>query len=63
LRSEVPAAAIDTIIELGEGPHGNWQKAHFGQFVDIFDEYFASRTSGGWRLHGLDELPVAFDPC
>jgi hypothetical protein len=34
-------AAIDTIIEQGEGPRGNWQSAHFGQFVKIFDEYFA----------------------
>ncbi|MBV9133647.1 MAG: hypothetical protein JO318_13175, partial [Chloroflexi bacterium] len=34
-------AAIDTIIEQGEGPRGNWQSAHFGQFVNILDEYFA----------------------
>jgi hypothetical protein len=32
-------AAIDTIIEQGEGARGNWRTAHFGQFVHILDEY------------------------
>jgi Ferritin-like len=31
--------AIDTILEQGEGARGNWQNAHFGQFVGILDEY------------------------
>jgi CDGSH-type Zn-finger protein/truncated hemoglobin YjbI/ferredoxin len=31
--------AIDTILEQGEGPRGEWRNAHFGQFVDILDEY------------------------
>jgi CDGSH-type Zn-finger protein/truncated hemoglobin YjbI len=31
--------AIDTILEQGEGPRGDWQNAHFGQFVEILDEY------------------------
>jgi hypothetical protein len=31
--------AIDTILEQGEGARGNWQDAHFGQFVQILDEY------------------------
>ncbi len=31
--------AIDTILEQGEGPRGHWQTAHFGQFVEILDEY------------------------
>ncbi len=31
--------AIDTILEQGEGPRGAWQTAHFGQFVEILDEY------------------------
>ncbi len=31
--------AIDTILEQGEGPRGHWRNAHFGQFVDILDEY------------------------
>jgi hypothetical protein len=32
-------AAIDTIIEQGEGLRGDWRRAHFGQFVNILDEY------------------------
>jgi Ferritin-like len=31
--------AIDTILEQGEGARGNWETAHFGQFVQILDEY------------------------
>jgi len=31
--------AIDTILEQGEGARGDWQTAHFGQFVQILDEY------------------------
>jgi hypothetical protein len=31
--------AIDTILEQGEGARGDWQDAHFGQFVGILEEY------------------------
>jgi hypothetical protein len=31
--------ALDTILEQGEGARGHWQTAHFGQFVQILDEY------------------------
>jgi CDGSH-type Zn-finger protein len=31
--------AIDAILEQGEGPRGDWRNAHFGQFVQILDEY------------------------
>ncbi len=30
--------AIDTILEQGEGPRGDWRDAHFGQFVGILDQ-------------------------
>src|SRR5215471_14862486 len=43
--------AIDEILEQGEGPRGNWKDAHFGQFVEILDEYL--------QLH---EANPAFDP-
>ena len=35
--------AIDEILEQGEGPRGDWQNAHFGQFVAILDEYLRPR--------------------
>jgi CDGSH-type Zn-finger protein/truncated hemoglobin YjbI len=31
--------AIDTILEQGEGARGHWEHAHFGQFVQVLDEY------------------------
>jgi len=31
--------AIDTILEQGEGARGRWEAAHFGQFVQILEEY------------------------
>jgi CDGSH-type Zn-finger protein/truncated hemoglobin YjbI len=31
--------AIGEILEQGEGPRGDWQNAHFGQFVEILDEF------------------------
>jgi CDGSH-type Zn-finger protein len=38
-------AAIDTILEQGEGARGDWQDAHFGQFVEILDEYRQMRKA------------------
>jgi Ferritin-like len=37
--------AIDTILEQGEGARGDWQEAHFGQFVEILDEYRQMREA------------------
>ncbi len=43
--------AIDEILDQGEGPRGDWKEAHFGQFVQILDEYLQLR-----------EANPAFDP-
>ena len=32
-------AAIDEIIEQGEGARGDWQPAHYGRFLGIWNEY------------------------
>ena len=37
--------AIDEILEQGEGPRGHWKDAHFGQFVQILDEYTQLREA------------------
>jgi hypothetical protein len=37
--------AIDTILEQGEGARGHWQNAHFGQFIQILDEYRQLRAA------------------
>ncbi len=34
-------AAIEEIVEEGEGPRGDWRNAHFGRFLGILDEYMA----------------------
>jgi CDGSH-type Zn-finger protein/truncated hemoglobin YjbI len=37
--------AIDEILEQGEGPRGHWRNAHFGQFVQILDEFGQIRAA------------------
>jgi Ferritin-like len=32
-------AAVEEIIEQGEGARGDWQPAHYGRFLGIWDEY------------------------
>jgi hypothetical protein len=32
-------AAVEEIIEQGEGARGDWQTAHYGRFLRIWDEY------------------------
>lgn len=36
-------AAIDTIVEQGEGARGAWRDAHFGRLVTVLDEYLDLR--------------------
>jgi hypothetical protein len=31
--------AIESIVEQGEGPRGDWRNAHFGRFLNVLDEY------------------------
>ena len=38
-------AAIDTIVEQGEGARGEWRDAHFGRLVAILDEYLDLRDA------------------
>lgn len=37
-------AAIETILEQGEGARGDWRDAHFGRLVRMLDEYLALRA-------------------
>ena len=36
-------AAIDTIVEQGEGARGEWRNAHFGRLVSVLDEFLDLR--------------------
>jgi hypothetical protein len=39
------SAAIEVIVEQGEGARGDWVDAHFGRFVGILEDYRAVRAS------------------
>src|SRR5215475_7739485 len=41
-------AAIEVIIEQGEGARGDWRTAHYGRFLDVWNEYreFLGRDPG-----------------
>ena len=62
-------AAIDTIVEQGEGARGEWRDAHFGRLVAVLDEFLDLRDAdpsfepSRWVLPALvrereDGLPV-----
>jgi len=36
-------AAIEAIVDQGEGPRGDWRNAHFGRFKEVLDEFLALR--------------------
>jgi Ferritin-like len=38
-------AAIDVIVEQGEGARGDWREAHFGRLVTVLDEYLDLRDA------------------
>jgi len=38
-------AAIDTIVEQGEGARGEWKHAHFGRLIDVLDEFLELRAA------------------
>jgi hypothetical protein len=38
-------AAIEAIVEQGEGPRGDWRQAHFGRFMGVLDEFLALRQA------------------
>ena len=39
------SAAIETIVEQGEGARGEWKQAHFGRLITILDEYLALKAA------------------
>ena len=49
---ESATAAVEEIIEQGEGARGDWQQAHYGRFLRIWEEY-----------HRLREADPTFEPA
>jgi CDGSH-type Zn-finger protein/truncated hemoglobin YjbI len=56
-------AAIDEILEQGEGPRGAWQNAHFGQFVEILDEYTQAREDNPGLMAARPVQTANVRPC
>lgn len=44
--------AIETIVEQGEGSRGDWQHAHYGKFLEVWNEY-----------HTMKSQDVNFEPA
>jgi Ferritin-like len=38
-------AAIEEIIDQGEGARGNWQQAHYGRFLDMWSEFLELKAA------------------
>jgi Ferritin-like len=38
-------AAIETIVEQGEGARGEWQKSHFGRLLSVLDGFLTARAA------------------
>jgi CDGSH-type Zn-finger protein/truncated hemoglobin YjbI len=55
--------AIDEILEQGEGPRGAWQSAHFGQFVEILDEYLQAKEANLGLTAARPVQTVNVRPC
>jgi hypothetical protein len=67
-------AAVDTIVEQGEGVREEWRTAHFGRFLGVFEEFLALRRAdptfeparpvivGVVRARDGLDLPVISDP-
>jgi len=54
--------AIEAIVEMGEGPRGDWRNAHFGRFLSVLSEYLQMLyTSPGLEVT-RPVLPVLVRP-
>lgn len=55
--------AIETIVEQGEGPRGDWREAHFGGFLDVLDEYLAMMQANPGLEVARPVLPALVRPA
>jgi Ferritin-like len=53
---------IETIVEQGEGPRGDWRNAHFGRFLAVLDEYVAMMKADPGRDVARPVLPALVRP-
>jgi ABC-type multidrug transport system permease subunit len=55
-------AAIEAIVEMGEGPRGDWRDAHFGRFLAVLTEYLQMREAAPGVEVTRPVLPVLVRP-
>lgn len=59
---DAAVAAIEAIVEQGEGARGEWRNAHFGRFLEVLNEYLAMlEVSPGLEV-ARPVLPVLVRP-
>jgi len=54
--------AIEAIVEMGEGPRGDWRNAHFGRFLSVLSEYLQMKESAPDLEVARPVLPVLVRP-
>jgi hypothetical protein len=54
--------AIEAIVEMGEGPRGDWRNAHFGRFLSVLSEYLQMRENEPGLEVTRPVLPVLVRP-
>ena len=54
--------AIETIVEQGEGPRGDWRNAHFGRFLEVLDDYLAVQEANPGVEFARPVLPALVRP-
>jgi hypothetical protein len=56
------SAAIEVIVEQGEGARGDWVNSHFGKFVGILEDFLAMRALDAKFEPARPVLPVYLRP-
>jgi len=54
--------AIEAIVEMGEGPRGDWRTAHFGRFLSVLTEYLQLMEQAPGLEVSRPVLPVLVRP-
>jgi hypothetical protein len=60
--TEDAVRAIEAIVEMGEGPRGDWRNAHFGRFASVLSEYLQMLENAPGLSVTRPVLPVLVRP-
>jgi hypothetical protein len=62
INCDAAVRAIESIVEQGEGPRGDWRNAHFGRFLNILDEYLEMTAANPGLEVARPVLPALVRP-